>query len=116
MLLTAAHVIGGLFPFSASEIEVMGYGEVSSPDGHDTTTSADGAISFTLGYLRRSIPPSPSQECTIDAAIAEVTSRRELKNHLEGKRSLECETFEIWWVSSYQSGCLVHTAICGEAP
>lgn len=85
MLLTAAHVIGGLFPFSKSETEVMGYGEVQDRDAHDTTTEVQSAIKFSLGELRRSIPPSHSQECTVDAAIAEVTSRRELKNHLEGE-------------------------------
>jgi hypothetical protein len=85
MLLTAAHVIGGLFPFSASETEVIGYGDVAEADAHDTTTSAQEAIQYSLGRLRRSIPPSPSQECTVDAAIAEVTSGRELKNHVEGR-------------------------------
>lgn len=85
MLLTAAHVIGGLFPFSKSETEVMGYGEVHDRDLHDTTTQAQEAIKFSLGELRRSIPPSHRQECTVDAAIAEVTGRRELSNHLEGE-------------------------------
>jgi hypothetical protein len=84
MLLTAAHVIGGLFPFSSSETEVMGYGDVPDADAHDTTTAVQDAVRYSLGRLRRSIPPSLSQECTVDAAIAEVTSRRELKNHLEG--------------------------------
>jgi hypothetical protein len=85
MLLTAAHVIGGLFPFSQSENEVIGYGKVNDRDAHDTTTEAQDAIKFSLGELRRSIPPSHSQECTVDAAIAEVTIRRELQNHLEGR-------------------------------
>jgi hypothetical protein len=90
MLLTASHVIGGLFPFSTSETEVLGYGQLSETDRHDTTTSASEAVKFHIGPLFRSVPPDKAQKCTVDAAIARVSSNRSLVNEIDGETIVGC--------------------------
>lgn len=82
MLLTAAHVIGGLFPWPTKETSVVGYGDLGDGQPHETLTTPVPAVSSDLGRLARSVPPSLSQRCSIDAAIARVSSDRELRNHL----------------------------------
>jgi len=88
MLLTAAHVIGGLFPMSTEETQVVGYGKLESEE-HDTITAPVSAITVDLGRLERSVPPDRAQRCTVDAAIARVSSDRELDNHLGGQPMAE---------------------------
>lgn len=82
MLLTAAHVIGGLFPWPTRETNVVGYGDLQANQPHEVLTAPVPAVSFSLGRLERSVPPELSQKCSIDAAVARVTSDRELRNHL----------------------------------
>jgi len=82
MLLTAAHVIGGLFPWPTRESNVVGYGDLQANQPHETVTTPVPAVSFPLGRLERSIPPGLAQKCSIDAAVARVSSDRELRNHL----------------------------------
>jgi hypothetical protein len=85
MLLTASHVIGGLFPMSTEETQVVGYGDLQSEQEHDTITAPVSAITVDLGRLERSVPPDRAQRCTVDAAIARVSSDRELDNQLGGQ-------------------------------
>jgi hypothetical protein len=85
MLLTAAHVIGGLFPVPTEETAVVGYGDLQPDQPHETLTAPVSAIAPDLGRLARSIPPSRVQRCSIDAAIARVSSDRELRNHINEK-------------------------------
>lgn len=85
MLLTAAHVIGSLFPMSTQETSVVGYGDLASDEPHDTATAPIPAIKIDLATLERSVPPERTQRCSVDAAIARVSSDRELRNHLGGE-------------------------------
>lgn len=85
MLLTAAHVIGGLFPIATRETGVVGYGDLMEDHEHETLTAPVSAISSALGQLERSIPPSREQRCTVDAAVARVSSDRELRNQFDGE-------------------------------
>ncbi len=85
MLLTAAHVIGSLFPMSTQETSVVGYGDLASDEPHDTATAPIPAIKIDLATLERSIPPERTQRCSVDAAIARISSDRELRNHLGGE-------------------------------
>jgi hypothetical protein len=85
MLLTAAHVIGSLFPMSTQETSVVGYGDLASHEPHDTSTAPIPSINFDLATLERSIPPERTQRCSVDAAIARISSDRELRNHLGGE-------------------------------
>ncbi|MGO9791653.1 MAG: hypothetical protein ACLP8S_19765 [Solirubrobacteraceae bacterium] len=84
-ILTAAHVIGGLFPWPTSETAVVGYGEVHADDEHDTATAPLAAMTSSLGRLERSVPPAMTTECLVDAAIARVVSDRELLNTIDGR-------------------------------
>ena len=81
-MLTAAHVIGGLFPWPTQQTNVVGYGDLQADQPHELLTTALSAVSSDLGRLERSIPPTLSQSCSIDAAIARVSGNRELRNHL----------------------------------
>lgn len=82
MLLTAAHVIGGLFPVPTEQRTVVGYGDLRPDQPHETITAPVSAIAPDLGRLARSIPPDRVQKCSIDAAVARVSSDRELRNHI----------------------------------
>jgi len=83
MLLTAAHVIGALFPMTTDETAVVGYGDPLTGE-HDTATAPLEAIRADIGEVARSIPPDRSQKCTIDAALARVSSNRSLGNQFNG--------------------------------
>lgn len=83
-ILTAAHVIGGLFPWPTAETAVVGYGEVHADEEHDTTTAPLAAMTSALGRLERSVPPGMALDCVADAAIARVVSDRELLNMIDG--------------------------------
>jgi hypothetical protein len=85
MMLTAAHVIGGLFPIPTTMTGVVGYGDLAEEDPHETQTAPVPAISAAIGRLERSIPPSREQRCTVDAALARVSNDRELRNQIDGQ-------------------------------
>lgn len=82
-VLTAAHVIGGLFPWLTDETSVVGYGDLQPDEAHDTATAPLPALMAPLGRLERSVPPAMAASCTTDAAIARAVSRRELVNSID---------------------------------
>jgi hypothetical protein len=84
MMLTAAHVIGGLFPWPNDQTAVVGYGNLLPHEPHDTITTPLSAVNPDLGRVERSVPPRREQKCSIDAAIARVSSNRELVNSFNG--------------------------------
>lgn len=79
-VLTAAHVIGGLFPWPTDQTDVVGYGDLHHDAAHDTATAPLPAMTSALGRLERSVPPGMVHSCLVDAAIARVVMGRTLGN------------------------------------